>query len=139
MKKLAVYTLALFLGASVVSQAEVIVNPLNTVVKETPVKTACIKNPMAYDVNKFFSTTTNLQFEVFKPGSKADYIAMIDRLKAVDGVQTCVSGNITGDYYGIILVLKSAKDKAWFINAFKTAGIEHVKINNSDAVEVEKL
>jgi hypothetical protein len=139
MQKLAVYTFVLLMSAAVASQAKVNANSSYSIVKETPVKTACIKNPLAADANKFFSTTTNLQFEVFKPGTKADYIAMIDKLKAIDGVQNCIPGNITGDYYAIILTLKTTKDKAWFVSAFKEAGIEHVKINAAEAVSVDKL
>lgn len=109
------------------------------IVKETPAKTVCIKNAMANDVNKFFSSTTNLFFEVYKPGTKADLVAMIDKLKAVDGVENAIAGTINGDYYAITLTLKAKKDKAWFAKAFAAAGLEHIKINNNEIVEVSKL
>ncbi|MDZ4663283.1 MAG: hypothetical protein SGJ15_00250 [Bacteroidota bacterium] len=135
MKKLAICAMIL-LGSLVVNA-----NTRNDViiVKETPAKTVCIKNAMANDVNTFFSNTTNLFFEVYKPGTKVDLIAILDKLKAVDGVENASAGNINGDYYAITLTLKSKKDKAWFSKAFAAAGLGHIKINNNEIVEVGKL
>ncbi len=109
------------------------------IVKEIPAKTICIKNGMANDVNTFFSNATSLFFEVYKPGTKADLVAMIDKLKAVDGVENASAGTINGDYYAITLTLKTKKDKAWFAKAFAAAGLEYIKINNNEIVEVAKL
>lgn len=108
-------------------------------VKEVPAKTVCIKHPMADDASAFFSTTLNLFFEVYQPGTKADFTAIIDKLKGIEGVQNVTPGVINGDYYGINLTLKDVKDKAWFLEAFKKAGLSHIKINNKEAVPVEKL
>lgn len=107
--------------------------------KELPAKTICIKHPMANDANSFFSTTTNLFFEVYKPGSKADFTAILDKLKQTEGVQNVTPGNITGDFFGVNLSLKGLKDKAWFIQAFKKAGLEYIKLNNNEAVSLDKL
>lgn len=109
------------------------------IVKEIPAKTICIKNGMANDVNTFFSNATSLFFEVYKPGTKADLVAMIDKLKAVDGVENASAGTINGDYYAITLTLKTKKDKAWFAKAFAAVGLEYIKINNNEIVEVAKL
>jgi hypothetical protein len=108
-------------------------------VKELPAKTICIKHPMANDANAFFSTTTNLFFEVYQPGSKADFTIIVDKLKQIEGVQNATPGNIAGDYYGINLSLKGVKDKAWFIQVFKKAGLEYIKLNNNEAVAIDKL
>ena len=67
MKKIAIYTFALLLGATSVSNAEVLLNLSQNVIKENPPKTICIKNAQAADATKFFSTTTSLFFEVYKP------------------------------------------------------------------------
>lgn len=108
-------------------------------IKELPAKTVCIKHPLAADAAKFFSTGTSFHFEVFKPGSKTDLVSIIDKLKKVDGVENCIPGNVNGDYFSIELTLKTTKDKAWFMNAFKAAGLDHIKINNSEPISVEKL
>ncbi|MBK7309803.1 MAG: hypothetical protein KBG47_08935 [Bacteroidia bacterium] len=135
MKKLAICAMILFgsLAVNANSGNDVII------VKEIPAKTICIKNGMANDVNTFFSNATSLFFEVYKPGTKADLVAMIDKLKAVDGVENASAGTINGDYYAITLTLKTKKDKAWFAKAFAAAGLEYIKINNNEIVEVAKL
>ena len=137
MKTLAISAMILLSG-SVSVNANTNASAL-VVLKETPAKTVCIKNAMANDATKFFSSTTNLFFEVYKPGTKADLVAIIDKLKAVDGVENAVVGKITGDYYAITLTLKAKKDKAWFANAFEKAGLSHIKINNNEPVEVSKM
>lgn len=139
MKKLSLYSLFIMMSLSAVTTASVNSNIEKVVLKETPAKTICIKNAMASDANKFFSTTTSFYFEVYKPGSKAELVAIIDKLKATDGVENCTPGNVTGDYYAITLTLKSAKDKAWFAKTVKAAGLGHIKINNNEVVEVEKM
>ncbi|MBK6523878.1 MAG: hypothetical protein IPG08_17090 [Sphingobacteriaceae bacterium] len=135
MKKLAICAMILFgsLAVNANSGNDVII------VKEIPAKTICIKNGMANDVNTFFSNATSLFFEVYKPGTKADLVAMIDKLKAVDGVENASAGTINGDYYAITLTLKTKKDKAWFAKAFAAVGLEYIKINNNEIVEVAKL
>ncbi|MCE3229141.1 MAG: hypothetical protein K0S32_3692 [Bacteroidetes bacterium] len=109
------------------------------VYNETPAKTICIKNPAAADVNKFFSTSTVMFFEVYKPGSKEDFMKILKSFKDDKNVESVSEGNVAGDYHGMTIVLKSAKDKAWFINQFKKAGLGHIKINNNPIVEIEKM
>ncbi len=135
MRSLIVSAFILFSGSTALNAA----TNSAYVLKETPAKTVCIKNAMANDVNKFFSSTTSLFFEVYKPGTKADLVAIIDKLKAVDGVENAVAGTISGDYYAITLTLKAKQDKAWFAKAFTAAGLGHIKINNNEIVEVGKL
>ncbi len=121
------------------------VNAINTIkssysiVKEVPEKTICIKNAQATDAANYFSNTTQFYFEVFKPGTKADLTAIIEKLNHTEGVQSCTPGNVTGDYYGITLTLKSKKDKVWFAKVCKDAGLGHIKINNTEAISIEKL
>ncbi len=131
----------IFVFALGLANATTLVGPNNSiiVIKELPAKTICIKHPLASDPVKFFSTGTSFHFEVFKPGTKADLMSIIDKLKKVEGVENCLPGNVNGDYYSVELTLKSAKDKAWFINAFKAAGLDHIKINNSEPTPLEKL
>lgn len=109
------------------------------IVKQVPEKTICIKNAQATDANKFFSTTTVFYFEVYKPGTKVEFANMIDVLSANEGVKSCKPGNITGDYYAINLTLTTAKDKAWFAKICKEAGLNYIKINNAEAIAIEKL
>lgn len=139
MKKLALYSLVALMGFGSVTIASNNGYNMTTVIKETPAKTICIKNPMAADANKYFSTSTSFYFEVYKPGSKAELVEIIDKLKAADGVENCTPGNVTGDYYALTLTLKSAKNKGWFVKTVKAAGLSHIKINNADVVEVEKI
>lgn len=136
MKTLIVSAFILFSGSTSLTANS---NSAYVILKETPAKTVCIKNAMANDANKFFSNTTSLFFEVYKPGTKADLVAILDKLKAVEGVENATAGTITGDYYAITLTLKSKKDKAWFSKAFSAAGLGHIKINNNEPIEVSKL
>ena len=106
---------------------------------ETPAKTICLKNPAASNPATFFSTSTVIMFEVYKPGSKEEMAKIVSSLKKDANVQSCDEGNITGDYYALTLTLKSAKDKAWFAALFKKAGLNTIKINNNPVLEVDKL
>lgn len=130
---------------SLASFSLVSVNALNaarsnySIVYQVPEKTICIKNAQAGDAAKFFSTTTTFYFEVYKPGTKAEFAAIIDALSATEGVKSCSPGTVTGDYYAINLTLKTAKDKAWFAKICKEAGLGHIKINNTEAIAIEKL
>lgn len=139
MKRITLYSLFALMSLSLVTKASVYPVIEKVTLKETPAKTICIKNAMAADANKYFSTTTSFYFEIYKPGSKADLVAIIDKFKATEGVENCTPGNVTGDYYAITLTLKSTKDKAWFAKTVKVAGLGHIKINNNEAVEVEKM
>ncbi len=140
MKSFVLY-MALFSGTCFSYSLKASLNPVfeNYSIKELPAKTICIKHPMANDAGSFFSTTTNLFFEVYKPGTKADYTVIIEKLQKTEGVQNVTPGAITGDYYGINITLKTVKDKDWFAAAFKKAGLENIKINNNDAIALDKL
>jgi hypothetical protein len=135
MKKLAICAMILLSG-SVVLNAN---SKSAYVLKDTPAKTVCIKNANANDPGQFFSSTTSLFFEVYKPGSKAELLEIVNKLKAQEGVEACSPGTINGDYYAITLTLKEKKDKAWFVNAFTKAGLNHIKINGKEAVEMSKI
>jgi hypothetical protein len=106
---------------------------------ETPARTIFIKHPAAQNVDGFFSTTTALMFEIYKPGSSEDMAKIISALKKDSNVEMCAEGAITGDYHMVNITLKSAKDKAWFAALFKKAGLNNIKINNNPIVEVGKM
>lgn len=115
------------------------INTFNISYSETPARTIVIKHPAANNPATFFSTSTVLTFEVFKPGSKEDVAAIIKALTKDGNVQSCTAGVLTGDYQAFTLTLKSAKDKAWFASLFKKAGLNTIKINNNPIVEVDKM
>lgn len=109
------------------------------VINETPAKTVVIKAPAASDVNAFFSSTKVLSFEVYKAGSAEELNSIVNKIQSVAGVETVAKGRITGDYSNINVILKTTKDKAFWINLFKAAGLGHIKINNNAVVEIEKI
>ena len=137
LKTLSVYFL---LGAAMINSTAS-ASTINTVINlsEIPAKTVCIKNPSAADVNKFFSETTVLSFEVYKAGSKEEITKIINFLKKDAAVESVSEGKLTGDYQSITLILKSAKNKAWFATEFKKAGLNTIRINNNPIVEVDKM
>jgi hypothetical protein len=135
MKKLALCAMLLIVGSNAANATP----KAAYVLTQTPAKTVCIKNKNANDANAFFSSSTSYNFEVFKPGSKAELLDIVNKLKEMDGVEACSPGMMTGDYCAITLNLKSKKDKAWFVDAFTKAGLGHVKMNNKEVVEVSKL
>jgi hypothetical protein len=114
-------------------------NGLDKTVINYPAKTAIIKNPLAEDAGKFFATSTTINFEVYKVGSKDDVTALIAAFTKNADVESCNLGVTTGDFQAFTLVLKSAKDKQWFINAFKKAGIMTMKINNKAVVNTDAI
>ncbi len=106
---------------------------------DIPVKTIVFKNPAATDLDKFFSTGTIFNFEVYKVGTKEELDKMVASLQKDPAVETVALGKVTGDYQAFTLVLKASKNKAWFSGAFKKAGFAAVKINNNPIVDVDKL
>lgn len=131
---------ALLLSGAMISSSAIAVNPAAVILyNETPAKTIVIKNMAAEDVNKFFTTNTVFSFEVFKAGTKAEISALIADLQKNSGVESMNMGVTTGDYQAFTLVLKSAQTKQWFIDAFKKAGLNHIKINRRDVTEIEKM
>jgi hypothetical protein len=103
---------------------------------ETPVKTVVIKNPGAADANKYFSTVTTITFWVYKAGSTDE---ITQKLKKNSDVASCGAGKLAGDYQEMTVTLKTAKDKAFWASLFKSAGMGHIKINNNEVVEMEKM
>jgi hypothetical protein len=134
MKKLTFLALACFLSVFSFSKHLAI----HSVNKETPSKTICIKHPDANKPN-FFSTITVLSFEVYKPDTKGDIVTIVDKFSKMAEVQSCNVGKQTGDYYRINLIVKKPQDKAWYVKAFKDAGLYTIKLNNAEVVDVEKL
>lgn len=116
-------------------------NPIinTTFYSEIPAKTICIKHPNASEPDKFFSTSTNLMFEVYKAGSKEEVEEMIKILKSDSNVQSASEGRLTGDYQAVTISLKNTKDKAWFVALFKKAGLNTIRINNNPIVSVDKI
>ncbi|MDO8999714.1 MAG: hypothetical protein Q7W45_08115 [Bacteroidota bacterium] len=140
MKILKSLSISLLLGAAIVNSNAFGKNNTSIVnFSEIPAKTVCIKNPNAVDVNKFFSETTILSFEIYKPGSKEEITKIINSLKKDAAVETVSEGKLTGDYQSITLTLKSTKNKAWFAAEFKKAGLNTIRINNNPIVEVDKM
>jgi hypothetical protein len=112
----------------------------NTFYVETPAKTVIVKHPLADDANKFFSSSTIINFEIYKPGTKEDLARIVAALKNDPAVESVNEGTITGgDYYAMTIVLKTEKNKSWFVAAFKKAGLNTIKMNNKPVIEVEKL
>ena len=140
MKILKMISISLLI-ASCSSSAFAVTNKNNFVSMyvETPAKMICLKNSAASNVDEFFKSTTIFNFEIYKPGTKEELAKIISFLKKESGVETCITSSVAGDYQGVTLVLKNVKNKAWFISAFKKAGLNTIKINNNPIVEIEKM
>lgn len=106
---------------------------------ETPERTVIIKHPSATNLNTFFSTTTTLFFEVYKPGTKEDIATIIKTLTKNANVKSCTEGLLTGDYQGFTMELKSPMDKVAFGKLLKSAGLNTIKINANPIIESDKL
>ncbi|WP_317896743.1 hypothetical protein [Aurantibacillus circumpalustris] len=102
----------------------------------TPAKTIILKHPLATNADNFFSAGTAFMFEIYKVG---DISKVIELIKKNSNVSECTAGITTGDYQQINILLKVKKDKAWFADLFKKAGLKTIKINNNPIVEVEKM
>jgi len=110
-----------------------------TVSIETPAKTVCIKAAGANNANVFFSTSSAVAFEIYKPGNAEELSAIVKKLKATDGVENVMTGKATGDYQMLNVVLKTNKDKTYWISLFKAAGCGHIKLNADPIVELDKI
>jgi hypothetical protein len=139
MKIFKTLVLSLALSAALVIPVALPAAPKTVVYSETPAKTVVIKHPLANDANKFFSSGTVFNFEVYKAGSKEDLTKILASLRSDAAVENVNLGPLVGDYQGFTLTLKSAKDKAWFMSEFKKAGLSSIKLNNNPVVEVDKL
>ncbi len=109
------------------------------VLNEIPAKTAVIKAVGAENTDAFFSTTKAVAIHLFKAGTTEDLNATIAKLKENKSVEQVILGKTTGDYTNINITLKEVKNKAFWIELFKSAGMDHVKINNKEAVETGNL
>jgi hypothetical protein len=136
MKLAKTFALSLFILAMGVAVANPASNKAVVKFVDVPVKTVVIKHPEAADANKYFSTATTITFWVYKAGS-ADEIAQ--KLKKHSDVASCGAGKLTGDYQEMTVTLKAAKDKAFWASLFKSAGLGHIKINNNEIVEMDKM
>ena len=140
MKFIKTLTFALFFTVTIVNSA-IYGNNKSSVLKsdDAPAKTICIKNPAASNTTEFFSNSTSFSFEIYKAGSKDDVLKIIKSFKNDPNVENFIEGVLTGDYLAVSLILKSNKNKAWFIKLFKKAGLKTIKINNSPIVEIDKI
>lgn len=109
------------------------------ILNEPPAKTIMFKHPGAENATTFFSGSKVYNFEIFKAGTAAEMEAIVKSLSADKAVESCTKGNLYGDYLSVTLTLKSNKDKAWFIAAFKKAGLNHIRLNNHEIIAVDKL
>ncbi len=139
MKLIKTFALSLLLSTVVVSATAS--NKLTTITKAVtiPDKTICIKNPNAVDADKFFSSITMLNFEIYKPGSVEFVNSVVETLRKNPTIESVTIGKVTGDFHAITIVLKSANPKEFFVNNFKRAGLFNIKINNNDAVSIDKI
>jgi hypothetical protein len=106
---------------------------------ETPSKSVIFKDPAAEDAGKYFSGGTTYRMWIFKAGTTGDLEKIIKIFSDDAAVKSCEQGATTGDYSELVLNLKAPENKAWFVALFKKAGLGHVKINNHEAVDTEKL
>lgn len=139
MKILRIVALGLFVLSVSVSPAINVARTSLVKYSETPAKTVFIKHPDAADANSFFSKNTSLMFYVFKAGSADEVNKMIETIKKNKNVLNAGAGKVTGDYQEITVNLKSAKDKAFWVDLFKSAGLNHIKINNGDVRDINQL
>ncbi len=106
---------------------------------EVPLKTVIIKDPVAADPQKYFSTITSITFWVHKAGSNEDVEKAMKTFKAEKNIKSSSEGKVTGDYKEFSLVLNAAQNKSWFAALFKKAGFGHIKINNNGIIPIDKL
>lgn len=118
---------ALFLGTNMFAQTNL------------QAGTVVIKHPAADNSNSFFAGSNVYNFEVYKPGGAEAMAKIVAAFQSDPAVQAFSVGTLTGDYQAFTLVLKSKKNKNWFIAAFKAAGLNQVRINRSEPVTVDKL
>lgn len=117
-----------------------VTNPLQNIFSsDLPEKTIVIKHPAAFNVDDFFATNKFLMFEIYKVGSTENLNKVIASFKKNPNVEACEIGPLTGDYQAISISMKSTKDKQWFAELFKKAGLNSIKINNNPVVKVDKM
>lgn len=140
MKLTSILSLALFLVCSQPGHFANSGHPAGSaIVGDFPARTIFIKSPMASDPNLFFSTNKALMFEVYKVGSGSDLEKIIKAFRSDPAVESFNSGTLTGDYQAFVLILKTNKDKAWFISMFKKAGLNTIKLVHNDVIPVDKM
>ncbi|HQQ95570.1 MAG TPA: hypothetical protein PLQ93_13530 [Bacteroidia bacterium] len=133
-----IISLSLLLLLSGISASPVLISPIIQT-KETPAHTVFIKHPAAEDVNRYFSEASMFQLEIYKTGTKEELQKILTQLRKDKAVESCTEGVVTGDFQAVVVSLKQAQNKTWFINWLKSAGLNHIKINNKAVTEIEKL
>jgi hypothetical protein len=111
---------------------------VNAQQNETPKDTLVIKHPAATDLSRFFSGSTVYNLWIYSP-KPAALDELIKTFKNEKVVQDCTMGAAAGEYSEIVINLKEAKNKDWFISRFKEAGILFIKVNNNGAIAIEKI
>ncbi|MFN7911510.1 MAG: hypothetical protein ACK5QC_06765 [Bacteroidota bacterium] len=139
MKLFKILALGLSLSITAANASALTTSALSIKLTNMPDKTICLKHPQAANTDKFFSSTTMLSFEIYKPGNTDFVKAVIASLKSDPNVQSVTEGAVTGDFYAVTISLKSAQSKQWFINSFKKAKLANIKINNNEVVSVDKM
>jgi hypothetical protein len=140
MKFLSTLCLSLLLaGATSIQASEPVASHTTIKYGMYPDKTICIKHPSAGDTKTFFSGSQVYFFEIYNVGSAADIAKIIHTVKANKDVADFTQGVVTGEFTAFTLSLKSNKDKAWFIALFKKAGLNTIKINNSEVMSVDHM
>lgn len=115
-------------------------HPLQNILSsDLPEKTIVIKHPAAFNVDDFFATNKFLMFEIYKVGSTENLNKVIASFKKNPDVEACEIGPLTGDYQAVSISIKSTKNKQWFAELFKKAGLTTIKINNNPVVKVDKM
>jgi hypothetical protein len=127
---------ALLLACNISSASAII---SSTTFTETPDKTVVFKDPAAEDASKYFSGNTMFKVWIFKAGSETEMGKIIASLRKDKSVESCERGATTGDYTEMTIVLNKPQNKAWFIEQFKKAGLNHVKINNHPVTETKNM
>lgn len=98
-----------------------------------------IKAAGAENADLFFLMTKVVAIHVLKAGTTEDLNTLVMKLKENSSVEQVILGKTTGDYTNINITLKEIKNKSFWMELFKSAGVDHVKINNKEAVETGKL
>lgn len=112
------------------------INVTGTRYAEVPGKTLIIQHPAANDAATFFATNTEFLLGIHKPDSMEQ---LMIALRKDAEVASCTAGPVIEDYQQFRLVLKSAKDKMWFVALFRKQGISTVRINRQPVMGIEHM
>ncbi|MCX8081022.1 MAG: hypothetical protein N3F09_07290 [Bacteroidia bacterium] len=95
-----------------------------------PNKTICIKHPDASNLDAYFQKNLSIFFEI--KGDKKQAMDIFNQLKKNPTIQSINWGKTTGEFHGVQLTLKKNITSIDFRQLLKSAGAEHLKINNSE-------